>query len=51
MGRTPAPKSDDPEQSKRFLETAKDVGADEDAEALDQVFKKIASRKDRSKPK
>ncbi len=40
MGRKPAPKPDDAEQSKRFIETAKEVGAD-DAEALERAFKKI----------
>jgi hypothetical protein len=44
MSRKPTPKHDDPEQSKRFIETAKDVGADEDAEALERAFKKIASK-------
>ena len=34
-------KPDDPEQSKRFIETAKEHGAD-DAKALDRAFKKIA---------
>lgn len=38
------PKSDDPEQSKRFIDTAKEVGADEDADALERAFKKIASK-------
>ena len=33
-------KPDDPEQSKRFIETAEEVGAD-DEEALDRAFKKI----------
>ena len=42
MTRKPAPKRDDPEQSKRFIETAKEVGADEDAEALERAFKNIA---------
>jgi len=40
MGRKPNPKPDDPEQSKRFIGTAKEVEAD-DAEALDNAFKKI----------
>jgi ribosomal protein L20A (L18A) len=39
------PKPDNPEQSKRFIETAKEVGADEDEEALERVFTKIASPK------
>lgn len=50
MPRNPT-KPDDPEQSKRFLDTAKEVGADQDEEALERAFKKIApdrtSRKDR----
>jgi hypothetical protein len=40
----PKPKPDDPEQSKRLIDTAKEVGAD-DAKALDRAFKKIASEK------
>jgi hypothetical protein len=41
MGRKPNPKPDDPEQSKRFIETAEEVGADTDDEALERAFKKI----------
>jgi hypothetical protein len=41
MGRKPTPKPDDPAQSKRFIETAEEVGADDD-EALERAFKKIA---------
>ena len=44
MSRKPTPKPDDPEQSKRFIETAEEVGAD-DAEALERAFKKIAPDK------
>lgn len=40
MPRKPT-KHDDPEQSKRFLETAEQVEAD-DKEALERAFKKIA---------
>jgi hypothetical protein len=43
MSQKPKPKPDDPEQSKRFIETAKEVGAD-DPKALDRAFKKIASK-------
>jgi hypothetical protein len=51
MPRKPT-KPDDPEQSKRFIETAEEVGADE-ASALDRAFKKIKEqppkeRQDRS---
>jgi len=41
MPRKLAPKPDDPEQSKRFLEIAKEVGADEDVGALERAFKQI----------
>ena len=44
MPRKPNPKPDDPEQSKRFIETAKEREAD-DAEALDRAFKTIAAEK------
>jgi hypothetical protein len=44
MGRKPAPKPDDPEQSKRFIDTAVEVGADTDDKALERTFKKIAEQ-------
>jgi hypothetical protein len=44
MPRKPAPKPDDPAQSQRFVDTAKEVGADTDDEALERAFKKIVSR-------
>jgi hypothetical protein len=47
MPRKPAPKPDDPEQSKRFIETAEKVGAD-DEEALERAFKKITKSKAKS---
>jgi hypothetical protein len=44
MPRKPAPKPDDQEQSKRFIETAEEeVGADTDDQALECAFKKTAS--------
>jgi hypothetical protein len=51
MPRKPAPKPDDPEQSRRFIETAEEVGADTDDKALERAFKKIASRKKDDSPK
>jgi hypothetical protein len=39
MGRKPNPKPDDPEQSKRFIKTAEEIGAD-DAEALERALTK-----------
>jgi hypothetical protein len=47
MPRKPTPKPDDPEQSKRFIEIAKEIGADDDAEALERAFKKISPQKTR----
>jgi hypothetical protein len=40
---------DDPEQSKRFIDMAKEVGADEDADALERAFKNIASKSPKEK--
>ena len=42
MSKKPAPKPDDPEQSKRFVETAKEVEADDDPEALEKALTRIA---------
>ena len=46
MSKNPAPKRepkpDDPEQSKRFVETAKEAEAIEDQDALLRALKKIA---------
>jgi hypothetical protein len=44
MPRKPT-KPDDPEQSKRFIETAEQVGADKDDKALERAFKKISPLK------
>jgi len=41
MARKSQPKPDDREQSKRFIDTAVEVGADTDDEALERAFKKI----------
>ena len=52
MPRKPS-KPDDPAQSKRFIETAEEVGADTDDAALERAFKKIipAPPKQRENPK
>jgi hypothetical protein len=44
MTSKPAPKPDDAEQSKRFIETAEEVGAATDDAALERAFKKIISK-------
>lgn len=43
MPRKPMPKPDDPAQSKRFIEIAEEVGAN-DEEALERAFKKITPK-------
>ena len=46
MTKKPAPKQglkpDDPEEYKRFLETAREVGASDDPKDFDRALKKIA---------
>jgi hypothetical protein len=49
MPRKPAPKPDDPAQSQRFLDIAKEVGADTDNEALERAFKKITENPPKKK--
>lgn len=45
MRRKLAPKLDDPAQSQRFIDTAEEVGADTNDEALERAFKKIVPPK------
>lgn len=45
MPRKPKPKPDDPEEYKRFLETAEAVKASDDPEAFERAFKKIVPPK------
>jgi hypothetical protein len=40
----PHDKPSDPEEYKRFLETARQIEASEDADAFDRAFKKVTSR-------
>jgi hypothetical protein len=42
MSRKPAPKPDDPEQSKRFIEIAREAEADGTKEDFERAFKKVA---------
>lgn len=39
------PKIDEKPQSERFIETARKIGADESAEAFEQVFKRLVHPK------
>ena len=41
----PKPKLTDKEQSERFIETARELGAEEAAERFEEVFKKIVPPK------
>jgi hypothetical protein len=50
MGRKPEPKPDDPAQSQRFLDTAKEVRADTDDKALERALKKVADSSVKKKP-
>jgi len=35
------PKADEPPQSERFIETAREIGADEDPEVFERVFNAV----------
>lgn len=45
----PNPSARDPEQSKRFKETARHLGANEDPKAFEEAFRKIVPPK-KAKP-
>lgn len=50
MPRKPKPPPDDPEQSKRFIKAARELGSDESPEAFERVFQRIiAAPKARAK--
>jgi len=49
MNNKPKPKPDDPAQYKRFLEAAREAGAEESGEAADQAFKQIVKPKAETK--
>jgi len=44
MPRKPAPPPDDPEQSKRFIDMAREVEAEGTEEDFIRAFRKVASR-------
>jgi hypothetical protein len=45
MGKSrPTPKPDDKEQSRRFVETAREIGADEVSSGADQVLGRLAKQ-------
>jgi hypothetical protein len=45
MPRTPNPPPDNLEQSKRFIEIAREVEADGTKEEFDRVFRKVSSQR------
>lgn len=45
MGRKPKPKPDDPDQSKRFIEAAREAEVDETEDGAERAFKKVAQAK------
>lgn len=49
MGRKPNPKSDDPEQSKRFIDAAREAGADESEDGAERAFRKVAKRPEKKR--
>jgi len=50
MPRKPAPKPDDPAESKRFIDMAREVEADESKDALDRAFEKVVPSKPKAGP-
>jgi hypothetical protein len=47
MPRKPKPPPDDPEQSKRFIDMAREIGANASKEEFDRLFRKVANRSTR----
>lgn len=50
MPRKPPPKWDDPEESERFLETAKAVEASDDPKEFERALKKVVLPRVKPKP-
>jgi len=49
--RKPKPPPDDPEQSKRFIDRAREVGAEQASPNFERVFRKVAQQAKRPTPK
>ena len=45
MPRKPKPQPDDPEQFKQFIETAREVEADESPDAIDRALRRVVQPK------
>lgn len=50
MPKKPTPKPDDPAESKRFIDMAREIDADESKGALDRAFDKVVPPKKRGEP-
>lgn len=44
------PKMDNPEQSKRFVETARELGVDESGESFERIVRNLPRKRDRRGP-
>jgi hypothetical protein len=44
MSRKPSPQPDDPAQSKRFIDMAREVGAESPSPNFERVFRKVAEQ-------
>ena len=51
MPRKPKPPPDDPEESKRFMDMAREVGAEEPSPDFERVFRKVAEQPKERPPK
>ena len=51
MPRKPKPLPDDPEQSKRFIDMAREVRAEEPSPNFERVFRKVAEQSKEKPPK
>jgi hypothetical protein len=47
MPRKPKPPPDDPEQSKRFIDMAREIGANASKEEFERALKKVTQRQPR----
>jgi hypothetical protein len=45
MTRAPKPRADDPEQSRAFIEKAREIEADEEHSAADKLMERLAKTK------
>jgi hypothetical protein len=51
MPRKPKPPADDPEQSKRFIDMAREIGANADKQEFERAFNSVIRKKPAPKPK